>query len=420
MDVSVVLPVLNEAENLRILIPRIIELLDRARLTHEILVVDGASTDATRETAEALGARVVLERRRGFAGATETGFAEARGDYVLTLDADQSHDPDFIVKMWRARVRGDIVIASRYVLGGVTYSGFVRRWTSWLLNAILRLILSIPVRDLSSGYRLYRREVLEDLEIIATNFEVQQEVLVKAYTRGFSVVEVPFTYFPRVAGNSHAKIISFGYRILRFAASMRRIRNSLESADYDQRGFYSLIPPQRYWHRRRHHITVSWARGAGRALDIGCGSSVIVQSLNNAIGLDSNYSKLRFLRRHEIPLVRGSAYALPFKDASFDCTISQEVIEHLLYDESLFAEVHRVLRTGGKFILGAPDYATIGWRIIEPLYGCLMPGGYKDEEITRYSQQRLRDILKQHGFVVEEVGYVARSDLMVLCRKVDY
>ncbi|WP_333650323.1 glycosyltransferase family 2 protein, partial [Candidatus Binatus sp.] len=95
MDVSVILPVVNEAENLRTLIPRLIALLDRERLTHEIVVVDGGSSDGTRETAEALGARVVAERRRGYAGAMETGFAEARGDYLLTLDADQSHDPDF-------------------------------------------------------------------------------------------------------------------------------------------------------------------------------------------------------------------------------------------------------------------------------------------------------------------------------------
>src|SRR5271167_3433341 len=187
MNISVILPVMNEAENLRILIPRLTALLDRERITHEIIVIDGPSTDGTRETAEALGARVVGERRRGYAGAMETGIAEARGDYVLTLDADQSHDPDFIVKMWRARTRADIVIASRYVLGGVAYSGFVRRATSWLLNAVLRRILSMPVRDMSSGYRLYRRELLANLDLTSSNFEVLEEILVKAYASGFSV-----------------------------------------------------------------------------------------------------------------------------------------------------------------------------------------------------------------------------------------
>src|SRR5260370_9972730 len=167
MDVSVILPVVNEGANLRILNPKLTALLDRERLTHEVLVVDGGSSDGTRETAESLGARVVAERRRGYAGALETGFAEARGDYILTLDADQSHDPDFVVKMWRARERGDVVIASRYARGGVAYTTFIRRATSWLLNGVLRRMLSMPVRDLSSGYRFYRRDTLENLDLRA-------------------------------------------------------------------------------------------------------------------------------------------------------------------------------------------------------------------------------------------------------------
>ncbi|MGA7871900.1 MAG: methyltransferase domain-containing protein, partial [Candidatus Binatus sp.] len=343
--------------------------------------------------------------------------AEARGDYVLTLDADQSHDPDFIVKMWRARTRADIVVASRYALGGVAYSDFIRRSTSWLLNLVLRRILSMPVRDVSSGYRLYRREALANLELTSSNFEVQEEILVKAYASGFSVVEVPFTYFPRGAGRSHAKLISFGWKIFRSSLSLWKIRNSLASADYDERAFYSLIPPQRYWQRRRHRITVLWARGAERVLDAGCGSSLIVQSLNNVIGMDFNYAKLRFLRRYEIPLVNGSAFALPFKDGSFDCVISSQVIEHIRYDESLFSEMRRVLRTGGTLILGTPDYSTIGWRVIEPIYGFLMPGGYKDEHITHYTLDQLREILARYGITIEDVAYIARSELILRCRK---
>jgi len=419
MDVSVILPVVNEAENLSALIPKLIALLDRERITHEIVVVDGPSSDGTRETAEALGARVVAERRRGYAGALETGIAEARGDYVLTLDADQSHDPDFVVEMWRARTRADIVVASRYAPGGVAHSGFVRRFTSWVLNLVLRRMLSMPVRDISSGFRLYRRDALANLELTATNFEVLEEILVKAYASGFSVVEVPFTYFPRGAGRSHAKLVSFGWKILRSSLPLWKLRNSRASADYDQRAFYSLIPPRRYWHRRRHRIAVSWARGAGRVLDAGCGSSWMVQSLNHAVGMNYNYAKLRFLRRHEIPLVNGSAFALPFKDASFDCVISSQVIEHIPFDESIFSEMCRVLRTGGMIILGTPDCGTIGWRIIEPIYGFLMPGGYNHEHLTHYTRARLRQILARHGIAIEETAYVARSEMILRCRKLD-
>jgi SAM-dependent methyltransferase len=349
----------------------------------------------------------------------ETGFAEAAGDYVLTLDADLSHDPDFISKMWVARHRGDIVVASRYTRGGVVYTSFIRRWTSFLLNLVLGRMLSIPVRDMSSGFRLYRREALRELKLNSENLEVQEEILVRAYARGFSIVEVPFVYFPRATGRSHTRLISFGLDILYSSLKLWKVRNSLESADYDERGFYSIIPIQRYWHRSRHQIAVNWARGSGRILDAGCGSSLIIQSLNHAVGMDFNLGKLRFLRRYGMPLVRGSAFALPFADESFDCVMSQEVIEHLPYDEVIFNEMSRVLKPGGLVILGTPDYATWVWRTIEPIYGFLMPGGYKDEHITHFTRESLTEVMVRHGFAVEAVAYVGGSDLLMRCRKLE-
>ena len=417
IDLSVILPVMNERDNLRALIPRLGEIAEGFHLKYEIIVIDGGSTDGTRETAAELGARVVPERRRGYAGALTTGFAEARGAYLLTLDADMSHDPAFVAKMWRARERADIVIASRYVRGGVAYTDLSRRLSSYVLNGFLHRVLSVPIGDLSSGFRLYRREAVEGLELTSRNFEVQEEVLVKAWAQGFSVTEIPFTYFPREAGRSHARMLRFGMDILRATFSLWRLRNSISSADYDERAFYSIVPLQRYWQRKRHSITVSWTRNTGRILDAGCGSSIIIQSLNNAVGMDYSHNKVRFLRRYGIPLVRGSAFALPFRDASFDCVISSQVIEHIPYDEALFSEMKRVLRPGGMLVIGTPDYDTLGWRTIEPLYGMLQPGGYKDEHITHYTRARLAKILERHGFIYEEHAYVFKSELIMRFRK---
>ena len=416
MDISVVLPVVNERENLSVLLPRLKSILEREKLSYEILVVDGNSTDGTGEYATSMGARVMPERKRGYSGALVTGLEEARGDYILTLDADLSHDPDFVTKMWRARTRGDIVVASRYVHGGVAYSGWLRRRLSDFLNFFYRRLLSVPVGDLSSGYRLYRREAVADLDIQSKNFEVQEEILVKAYANGFSVTEVPFVYFPRGAGRSHARVIAFGIDLARSAMKLWRVRNSLDSADYDDRAFYSIIPPQRYWQRRRHSIVLLWARGFQRILDAGCGSSIIAQSLNNVIAMDIKFQKVRFLRRHAIPVLQGSAFTLPFKDQSFDCLISSEVIEHVPLDDVLFTEMRRVLRPGGTLIIGTPDYATLGWRIIEPIYGFVMPWGYKDEHITHYTHASLREILRRFGFTVEETAYVAGSEMILRCR----
>jgi glycosyltransferase involved in cell wall biosynthesis len=388
MDISVVLPVVNERENLSLLLPRLKSILEREKLSYEILVIDGNSTDGTGEFAASMGARVMPERRRGYAGALMTGLAEARGDYILTLDADMSHDPDFVTKMWRARTRGDIVVASRYVRGGVAYSGWVRRRLSDVLNFVLRRMLSVPIGDLSSGFRLYRREAVANLDIESK----------------------------RGSGRSHARVIAFGIDLARSAVKLWKVRNSLDSADYDERAFYSIILPQRYWQRRRHSIVLLWARGFERILDAGCGSSVIVQSLNNVIAMDINFGKIRFLRRHAIPVAQGSAFALPFKDQSFDCLISSEVIEHVPLDDALFTEMRRVLKPGATLIIGTPDYATIGWRTIEPIYGFVMPWGYKDEHITHYTHASLQEILKRHGFNVEETAYVAGSEMILRCR----
>lgn len=419
MDLSVILPVVNERDNLEVLAPRLRALLEREKLDFEILVIDGGSSDGTAEAAERLGARVLRERRRGYAGALETGFAEARGNYLLTLDADLSHEPAFLAKLWRARDRADIVIASRYTPGGVSYGDPLRNFLSRALNFTMRHALSMPVRDLSSGFRLYRREAIASLQLESRNFEVLEEILVKAWAQGYSVYEAPFTYFPRETGRSHARLLRFGFDLIRAASRLWKLRNSIASADYDARAFHSLIPLQRYWQRRRHRITTFWARGSSRILDAGCGSSMIIQSLNNAVGMDFSMGKVRYLRRFGIPLARASAFALPFRDGAFDCVISSQVIEHIPYEDALFTEMRRVLAPGGTLIIGTPDYATVGWRMIEPLYGFFAPGGYRDEHITHYTRESLLRILDRHGFAHEATAYVMRSELIMRMRRAE-
>ncbi len=418
MDLSVVLPVLNEGENLRHLLPRLSALLRGLGLDFEVVIVDGGSTDDTREVGRRMNARVITQERPGFAAALVSGFAAARGRYVLTLDADMSHEPEYVAKMWRARTRADIIIASRYTRGGVAYTSALRRGLSRILNWTLRRMLAMPASDLSSGFRLYRRETLENLKLESANFEVLEEILIKAYSGGFAIAEVPFTYFPRGAGRSHARLIRFGLDLGRSTLRLWRLRNSIESADYDERAFYSIIPMQRLWQRRRHRIVVGWARGAGRTLDVGCGSSLIIQSLNNAFAAEIDIGKTRFLSRRGIPVARASAYALPFKSEAFECVISSQVIEHVPFAERLFVEMRRVLRSGGTLIIGTPDYATLTWRIIEPIYGMAVPGGYRHEHITHYTRQSLSRILECAGFAHEETAYVAGAELIMRWRAV--
>src|SRR5438105_6723765 len=417
LDLTVVVPVLNERDNVAELLPRLDGVLRQLGCSTEVVVVDGGSTDGTADVARTLGARLVVQRTPGYGGALREGFAAAAGRHILTLDADLSHDPDFIAKLWRARQTADIVIASRYVRAGVAYMPFHRKILSKILNRFFAMGLALPVRDLSSGFRLYRASVLAGLNLEGRNFDVLEEILVKAYAAGWNVKEIPFTYYPRDRGSSHARIFRFGLSLLRAFGRLWPLRNSIESADYDERAFYSKIPLQRYWQRRRHRIITHFARAGGRVLDIGCGSSVILQSLNNAVGVDVLQNKLRYMRRYEVPLVRASITALPFADASFDCVVCSQVIEHVPADPAIFTEFVRILRPGGLLILGTPDYATIGWRVIEPLYGFFAPGGYKDEHITHYTKESLAELAARYGFEIVDEAYVLRSELVLAMRK---
>src|SRR5213079_1062670 len=161
---SLVIPALNEAANLERILPVLARALSALGPTNEIIVVDGGSRDGTQEIVRKHGARLVSQKLPGFGGAYRAGFEQARGEYVITLDADGSHDPKFLKDLWGARGNGDVVIASRYIEGGTAEMPATRRVLSRILNITFGRGLSLPVHDLSSGYRLYRGAILRELE----------------------------------------------------------------------------------------------------------------------------------------------------------------------------------------------------------------------------------------------------------------
>jgi SAM-dependent methyltransferase len=200
---------------------------------------------------------------------------------------------------------------------------------------------------------------------------------------------------------------------------MWELRNSILCADYDDRAFDSRIPPQRYWQRRRHQIVTEFAAEQGDCLDVGCGSSRILSSLDQVVGVDVLVRKLRWARKYGKPLVNASIFDLPFADGSFDCVISSEVIEHIPAGQKPFLEMRRVLKDGGSLILGTPDYGRLSWRIIEGLYHHLIPGGYADEHITQYTKVELIHSMEELGFVFCDIKYVFGSEMIMLFRKAE-
>jgi dolichol-phosphate mannosyltransferase len=414
----VVIPALHEGENLAILLPDLSEVLRALGVQHEILVVTLEADPATRAAADPVGARIVLQRERGYGGALLAGFAESRGAFVLTMDADLSHPAEVVGTMWPRRHDADIVIASRYVPGGAADMPVSRYVLSKVLNRVFSRGLSLRTRDMSSGYRLFNARAVRGQPFAARDFDIVQEVLVRAYAKGWRVLEVPFQYKPRRHGSSHARVLKFGLAYIRTFRSLWRLRNSIDCADYDDRAHDSVIPLQRYWQRRRFRHITGFADGQGPVLDVGCGSSRIIGALPaGSVASDVRIEKLRYARRFGRPLVQASGVHLPFADGAFPCVVCSQVIEHVPKSAPILEELDRVLRPGGRLVLGTPDYARWEWVWMEKLYGLCAPGGYADEHIAHYTRDELRARFETRGYVLEGLRYILRGELILALRK---
>jgi dolichol-phosphate mannosyltransferase len=416
-DVTIVIPAWNESDNLDLLLPAVKEVLGDLGLRAQIVVADGGSTDRTRETAARWGAQVVIQTERGYGGALLAGFAVAVAPYVLTMDADLSHRPSFLEAFWRHRGEAEVLIASRYVPGARADMSLVRRALSMILNRVYARALSTPIRDLSSGFRMYRRDVLAGLPVVSRSFDMLEELLIRVDAEGWRIREIPFHYMSRGSGRSHVRLLRFGWAYLTTLVRMWRFRNSIDAADYDARAYDSPIWLQRYWQRARHRIVLDLIRGCEQVLDVGCGSSRIVLDLPNAVGLDIRQNKLRWLSWRRRRLVRASCERLPFADGSFDGLIHSEVIEHLPDDPAILGECHRVLRPGGTLVLGTPDYGRVLWSVLEWGHSRVLPGGYAHEHITRFTRRTLAERLRREGFEVLECRYVGSCEMIFKARK---
>ncbi len=211
-DVWVILPTYNEAENLERIVAAVLEQLPASR---RVLIVDDNSPDGTGEIADRLAERdesiAVLhrERKEGLGPAYLAGFRvalEGGAQRIIEMDADFSHDPSYLPALIDATEHADLAIGSRYVPGGgITDWGPMRRFISRGGSAYARVALGLPVKDLTGGFKCFRRIVLETINldtIEARGYAFQVETTYRAIRAGFRVVEVPIVFKDRADGTS--------------------------------------------------------------------------------------------------------------------------------------------------------------------------------------------------------------------------
>jgi SAM-dependent methyltransferase len=409
---SVLIIVWGEGDNLDPLLDSLNRALNEIGESCEVLVASGPGDSRLLSNIEERGLTLVEASRRGYGEILRAGLAAAKGSFVLTMDGDLSHRPGYIGTMWDHRDSGEVLIASRYVRGSFAEMSWIRRMLSYLLNFLYRKTLSLPYRDLSSGLRMYRREVLEDIGLPgAKGLDALPEMLTKAVCQGWHVVEVPFWY-QGARPWTRARMIRLGIGFLRTLGKLFGLRNSVRAADYDSRAFDSWIPLQRYWQRRRFRIVRGFVGDARRVLDVGCGTSRIVYTLPNVVGFDISIAKLRWIRAPGRLLVQGSLSNIPFMDHSFDALICSEVIEHIPRQQVHLGQLIRVVRPGGILVIGTPDYARMRWRVLEWLYDRLIPGGYTSEHVNPYTHDELRHELEDLGLDVIDCLYVGGGEMI--------
>jgi dolichol-phosphate mannosyltransferase len=210
-----VLPTYNEAENVERIVRAALPQLAAAAPDHHILIVDDGSPDGTGEIADRLAAEFeaveVLHRsvKEGLGRAYLAGFERALAsgaELVLEMDADFSHDPADLPRLIRAADDADLVLGSRYVPGGgVTDWGLFRRALSRGGSWYARFVLRVPVRDLTGGFKCFRRSVLEGIDYSRTHadgYGFQIELTYRAIHAGFRVREIPIVFRDRKEGTS--------------------------------------------------------------------------------------------------------------------------------------------------------------------------------------------------------------------------
>lgn len=221
--VSVVLPTYNEREGIGELVDEVLGVARAARLDLEVVVVDDASPDGTAAHLETRyrdepAVRVHVRRgERGLATAIRRGIELARGETVVVMDSDGNHDPALVPLLARCAEDFDVVVGSRYVLGGGMLTSAFRYWASYAFNVLIRVVLGLRIHDNLSGFLAFRRDLLARLDadrVFHGYGDYAIRLLHQVVRRGGRVLEVPTVYRFRKGGESKTRFFAYFWTYL--------------------------------------------------------------------------------------------------------------------------------------------------------------------------------------------------------------
>jgi len=216
-SVSVIIPAFNEQRTVGHVVEEAISVMDGLGVPYEIIIVDDGSTDRTGQVATTFKATVLTnETNRGKGYAVRRGFEQATGDIIVTLDADGSHSPKEIPDLISPLSNGtDIVGGSRFLGNSADSTTRLNRLGNFIFNTAITTLTGKRVTDSQTGFRAFKREVLEKLNLASLGYEIETEITVKGLKNGFTFEEKPIRCMQRQYSVSKLRILSDGTKILK-------------------------------------------------------------------------------------------------------------------------------------------------------------------------------------------------------------
>ena len=227
---SLVIPAHNEAKNLQKLLKKAYSVLKKTKEKFEIIVVNDNSTDNSDEILKKLNEKIkelrIVNRTKnpGAGYAIREGLGKVRGDIIITMDGDLSHDPAEIANFLKFLKNYDMICGSRYAKGGKAEMTYSRILMSSLFNLIFRKLIGIPVKDFTSGFRAYKAKIIDKIELKSKKFGIFIEIPLKAHLAGFKLTEIPISYHERCFGKSNLNYFKQGPEYIKVALEALKIK----------------------------------------------------------------------------------------------------------------------------------------------------------------------------------------------------
>ncbi len=220
MKISVVIPTMNEEESIGQVLDDVNKALSGR--DYEVLIVDTNSTDKTREIARNKGARVVDEPRRGYGRAYKTGFEEANGDIIVTLDADCTYPAEKIPQMVIMIEKEGYEFISTDRLSNISSDvmGWVHRFGNWALKTTANILFKIKLKDSQSGMWVFKKSCLRHINLTSDGMPLSEEIKIEAIKKGINFKEVPIDYRKR-KGEAKIRSLKDGWKNFAFLFKKR-------------------------------------------------------------------------------------------------------------------------------------------------------------------------------------------------------